>query len=74
MLALAELAQRKVNTKENQFRKFTISNDDLDYLLRGLADAIDHLSPQLPQGVFEYIERITPVLEQAIIYATTKED
>lgn len=53
-MALAEVGQR-VFSRRYTYKKISFDSTELDYLYRGILDALNHLQRNLPEGVHRYI-------------------
>ena len=67
---MVELVQQNFNVHTG--KKVSLTDGDIDVLMRGLKDALKHMQKDLPQGVYNYIRNnIEDTLEKVIKQHTT---
>ncbi|MBG9812376.1 hypothetical protein ABD68_12450 [Bacillus endophyticus] len=70
-IGMVELAQMNFNVHKGE--TIHLNDGEVDYLMRGLGDALRHMQEDLPEGVWHYIKsHIEDSLEHAIKQSTKK--
>lgn len=53
VMNMVDLVQREFhNPKDNEIK---LTNNHIDFLMRGFKDALEHMQADLPEGVYKYI-------------------